>query len=59
MLRGSSGGVGRSAREWIRTPKYADLKHKQDWRKDTYQYRLMGFGSGNWFFVVLGLSAIG
>ena len=46
-------------REWIRTPKYADLKHKQDWRKDTYQVPFDGLWIWELVFVVLGLSAIG
>jgi cellulose synthase/poly-beta-1,6-N-acetylglucosamine synthase-like glycosyltransferase len=59
MLR----GIGRAIhsnrpREWIRTPKYADLKNKQDWRKSKYQVPFDSLWIWELIFVMLGLWSI-
>ena len=59
MLR----GIGRAiwpnrTREWIRTPKYADLQQKQDWRKNKYQIPFDSLWIWEMVFVFLGLWAI-
>lgn len=59
MLR----GIGRATRsnrprEWIRTPKYADLKNKQDWRKSEYQVPFDSLWIWELVFVMLGLWSI-
>jgi cellulose synthase/poly-beta-1,6-N-acetylglucosamine synthase-like glycosyltransferase len=59
MLR----GIGRATRsnrprEWIRTPKYADLKNKQDWRKSKYQVPFDSLWIWELVFVMLGLWSI-
>jgi cellulose synthase/poly-beta-1,6-N-acetylglucosamine synthase-like glycosyltransferase len=44
--------------EFNRTPKYADLQHKQDWRKRRYQSSMDPIWMAEVFFILLGLLAI-
>jgi hypothetical protein len=46
------------AGEWTRTPKYADLQNKQDWRKSKYQIPLDLLSIWEFVFVLVGLWAI-
>lgn len=61
---GVTRGVGRGlftnrAWEWTRTPKYADLQNKHDWRQSMYQVPLDFLWIVEFVFVMLGLLAIG
>jgi len=59
MLRGVIRAVfGHRPREWIRTPKYAELKQKQDWRKDIYQVPFDTLWIWELIFLIMGLLAI-
>jgi hypothetical protein len=45
--------------EFKRTPKYADLQNKQDWRKRRYQISIDPLWVTEFFFTMAGLLAIG
>jgi len=45
--------------EFIRTPKYADLQNKQDWRTRRYQSSMDPIWMAEVLFILLGLLAIG
>ncbi len=56
-------GIGRAIqsdrpKEWIRTPKYADLKDRLDWRKGKYQVPFDSLWLWELVFVMLGLWSI-
>jgi cellulose synthase/poly-beta-1,6-N-acetylglucosamine synthase-like glycosyltransferase len=61
---GTTRGVGRGLFtnrdwDWTRTPKYADLQNKKDWRQSNYQVPLDFLWMLELMFVLLGLWAIG
>ena len=59
MLRGIGRAVAADRpQEWIRTPKYADINKKKDWRKDKNQVPFDLLWIWEMFFVLLGLWAI-
>ena len=59
MMRGIGRAISANRhREWIRTPKYADLLNKQEWRKNRYQVPFDLVWIWELVFVMLGLWAI-
>jgi len=59
MLRGIGRAISaKRPLEWVRTPKYANLQNKMDWRKDKYQVPFDLVWIWELLFVMLGLWAI-
>jgi cellulose synthase/poly-beta-1,6-N-acetylglucosamine synthase-like glycosyltransferase len=59
MLRGIGRAVSaKRSLEWIRTPKYAEIKNKKDWSKDKDQVPFDMLWVWEMLFVMLGLWAI-
>jgi hypothetical protein len=58
-MRGAVRGLFTNrAWEWTRTPKYADLQIKRDWRQSNYQIQMDLLWIWEFVFVVMGLLAL-